>query len=29
MAQKDAGVVVDHGQSRWSDLWTKEDYLAI
>ncbi|MBU0480546.1 MAG: putative sulfate exporter family transporter [Proteobacteria bacterium] len=29
MAQKDANVVVDSGQSRWSDLWTKEDYLAI
>jgi len=29
MAQTDANVVVDRGQSRWSDLWTKEDYLAI
>jgi hypothetical protein len=29
MAQTDANIVVDHGQSRWSDLWTKEDYLAI
>ncbi len=29
MAQSDTNVVVDHGQSRWSDLWTKEDYLAI
>jgi uncharacterized integral membrane protein (TIGR00698 family) len=29
MAQSDANIVVDHGQSRWSDLWTKEDYLAI
>jgi uncharacterized membrane protein YadS len=29
MAQTDPNVVVDHGQSRWSDLWTKEDYLAI
>lgn len=29
MAQTDANIVVDHGRSRWSDLWTKEDYLAI
>ncbi len=29
MAQTDANVVVDHGQSSWSDLWKKEDYLAI
>ncbi len=29
MAQGDAKIVTDHGQSRWSDLWTKEDYLAI
>lgn len=29
MAQKESNVVVDHGQSRLSDLWTKEDYLAI
>ncbi len=29
MAKADANIVVDHGQSRWSDLWTKEDYLAI
>ncbi|MFH1156143.1 MAG: putative sulfate exporter family transporter [Pseudomonadota bacterium] len=28
MAQNDS-VVIDHGQSRWSDLWKKEDYLAI
>lgn len=28
MAQ-DSGVVVDHGKSKWSDLWRKEDYLAI
>ena len=21
--------VIDHGKSQWSDLWTKEDYLAI
>ncbi len=29
MAQEDSAVVVDKGQSRLSDLWTKEDYLAI
>lgn len=29
MAQTDANIVVDHGRSSWSDLWTKEDYLAI
>ncbi len=29
MAQQGANIVVDHGQSSWSDLWTKEDYLAI
>ena len=29
MANADANIVVDQGQSRWSDLWTKEDYLAI
>ncbi len=29
MAQADENVVVDHGKSSWSDLWTKEDYLAI
>ncbi len=29
MANSDANIVIDHGQSRWSDLWTKEDYLAI
>ncbi|SHO49496.1 YeiH family protein [Desulfopila aestuarii] len=29
MAQTDTNIVVDHGQSSWSDLWTKEDYLAI
>ena len=28
MAQ-DNNTVVDHGQSSWSDLWTKEDFLAI
>ncbi len=26
---QDSNVVVDHGQSKWSDLWKKEDYLAI
>nr|WP_321401029.1 putative sulfate exporter family transporter [uncultured Desulfobacter sp.] len=26
---KDSNVVVDHGASQWSDLWKKEDYLAI
>jgi uncharacterized membrane protein YadS len=29
MAQTETNIVVDHGQSSWSDLWTKEDYLAI
>lgn len=29
MANAEGKIVVDHGQSRWSDLWTKEDYLAI
>lgn len=29
MAKADANVVIDHGESRWSDLWSKEDYLAI
>ena len=29
MAQTDPNIVVDHGSSSWSDLWTKEDYLAI
>lgn len=28
MAQN-SNVVVDHGASQWSDLWKKEDYLAI
>jgi hypothetical protein len=28
MAQ-DSNVVIDHGKSQWSDLWKKEDYLAI
>ena len=28
MAQ-DSNIVIDHGQSSWSDLWKKEDYLAI
>lgn len=26
---QDNNVVIDHGQSSWSDLWKKEDYLAI
>jgi len=29
MGKGDSQVVVDHGQSKFSDLWTKEDYLAI
>ncbi|TKB28572.1 putative sulfate exporter family transporter [Desulfopila sp. IMCC35006] len=29
MAQTDTNIVIDHGGSSWSDLWTKEDYLAI
>ncbi len=29
MANADGKIVVDHGQSSWADLWTKEDYLAI
>ncbi len=29
MAENESNVVVDHGQSRLSDLWTKEDYWAI
>ncbi len=29
MAQAETNIVVDHGQSSWSDLWKKEDYLAI
>ena len=30
MSQKaDTNVVVDRGESSWSDLWTKEDYWAI
>jgi uncharacterized integral membrane protein (TIGR00698 family) len=28
-APADVNIVVDHGRSTWSDLWTKEDYLAI
>jgi uncharacterized integral membrane protein (TIGR00698 family) len=28
MAQ-DSNIVIDHGKSQWSDLWKKEDYLAI
>jgi uncharacterized membrane protein YadS len=26
---QDSNVVIDHGKSQWSDLWKKEDYLAI
>lgn len=26
---EDSNVVIDKGTSTWSDLWTKEDYLAI
>ncbi len=26
---QNGNVVVDHSRSRWSDLWKKEDYLAI
>ncbi len=29
MAQTDTNIVIDHGRSSWSDLWKKEDYLAI
>jgi uncharacterized membrane protein YadS len=29
MAKTEPNIVVDHGQSSWSDLWKKEDYLAI
>ncbi len=29
MAQANPDIVVDKAQSKWSDLWTKEDYLAI
>ncbi len=29
MAQGDSNVVIDKGKSSLSDLWTKEDYLAI
>jgi len=29
MAQDSSNVVIDHGKSQWSDLWKKEDYLAI
>ncbi|MBW6519911.1 MAG: YeiH family protein [Desulfoarculaceae bacterium] len=29
MSQAEQNIVVDHAESRWSDLWTKEDYLAI
>lgn len=26
---EDSGIVIDHGKSQWSDLWKREDYLAI
>lgn len=26
---KDSNIVIDHGKSQWSDLWKKEDFLAI
>ena len=26
---QDSNVVIDHGKSQWSDLWKKEDFLAI
>lgn len=29
MSQEKEDVVIDEGRSSWSDLWTKEDYLAI
>jgi len=29
MSEESSGVVIDHGKSQWSDLWKKEDYLAI
>jgi uncharacterized membrane protein YadS len=29
MSQQESGIVIDHGKSSWSDLWSKEDYLAI
>jgi len=29
MSQGESGIVIDHGKSSWSDLWSKEDYLAI
>ncbi len=29
MAQEESSIVVDQAQSSWSDLWKKEDYLAI
>ena len=28
-AEAEAGVIVDEGRARWSDLWRKEDYWAI
>lgn len=29
MAENESNVVVDQGQTKLSDLWTKEDYWAI
>jgi uncharacterized membrane protein YadS len=29
MSEESSSVVIDHGKSQWSDLWKKEDYLAI
>ncbi len=29
MSQENSSVVIDHGKSQWSDLWKKEDFLAI
>ena len=26
---QDSNIVIDHGKSQWSDLWKKEDFLAI
>ncbi|SFL57237.1 Uncharacterized membrane protein YadS [Desulfomicrobium norvegicum] len=29
MSEESSSVVIDHGKSQWSDLWKKEDFLAI
>jgi len=29
MSEESSSVVIDRGQSQWSDLWKKEDFLAI